>query len=493
MFEGLTKSLGNAFSLFRGKRLTEKNIRDGMGQVRQALLEADVNYEVATDFMKSVTEQAVGETVLKSLNPTEQIVGIVYQELVDLMGPVDSSLHLKPDGLTILMMCGLQGSGKTTTCGKLARRLKQDGWNPMLVAADLQRPAAIDQLCVLGEQIGVPVHSEDPQKTTPLKVCKNGLAAAKKAGDVRVLILDTAGRLHVDDELMRELELIDNKLSPDQVLLVCDAMTGQDAVNSAKAFNDALELNGVILTKLDGDTRGGAALSVKAVTGVPIKYIGVGEKLDGIEEFNPEGMASRILGGGDMGALIDKAQREFDEEEMRQQQEALLEGKFTLNDFLKQMEQIKKLGSMRNIMKLIPGMGGMADMDPDMNPEEDLKRIKGIIQSMTEDEKTQPEIIDHSRRNRIAQGSGSEPAEVNKLLKDFDKMADMMSKMANMGMRERMAYAKEMAEGGMMDPNAELKKEKQRSKRGPQDRASLREEKKKKRKRARKARKKNRR
>jgi len=495
MFEGITESLGKTFSFFRRSgRLTEANIREGMRQVRQALLEADVNYEVATEFIKGVTEEALGETVLKSLNPTEQIVGIVYHHLVDLMGPVDHSLHLKRDGITIIMMCGLQGSGKTTTCGKLARMLNQDGWKPMLIAADLQRPAAIDQLHVIGEQIDVPVYSEPADKSTPLKVCRNGLAAAKKAGDVRVVILDTAGRLHVDEELMQELSLIERKVEPDQLLFVCDAMTGQDAVNSAKAFNDALELNGVILTKLDGDTRGGAALSIKKFAEVPIKYIGVGEKLDGIEEFHPDRMASRILGGGDMATLVEKAQREFDEEEMRQQQEAMLAGKFTLEDFRKQMRQIKRLGSMRNIMKLIPGMGQMADMDPDANPEEDLKRIEGMIDSMTQQERLNPDIIDHSRRNRIARGSGNEAADVNKLLKDFGKMADMMQKMAGMKMGDKMKMMKEMtSEGGMLDPSANGKKEKQRSKRGPRDKTSIRQDRKKKRKEAKKQRRKNRR
>ena len=493
MFEGITQSLGNAFSfLSRSGRLTEKNIREGMRQVRQALLEADVNYEVATDFIKNVTEEAVGDRVLNALNPTEQIVGVVYEHLVGLMGPVDHSLRLKRDGVSVIMMCGLQGSGKTTTCGKLARRLKQDGWKPLLVAADLQRPAAIEQLKVIGEQIEVPVYAEAPDKSSPLKVCKNGFANAKKTG-CNVVILDTAGRLHVDDELMQELSLIERKLDPSQLLFVCDAMTGQDAVNSAKAFNAALELDGVILTKLDGDTRGGAALSIKAVADVPIKYIGVGEKLDGIEQFNPEGMASRILGGGDMMALAEKAQREFDVEAAAEAEAALMAGKFTLNDFLKQMEQIKKLGSMKSVMKLIPGMGGMADMDPDMNPEEDLKRIKGMIQSMTEQERNHPDIIDHGRRNRIANGSGNEPADVNKLLKDFDKMADMMKQMAGMGMRERAKFAQQMAEGGMLDPNADIKKEKQRSKRGPLDVTKAREQKKKKRKDARKQRRKNRR
>lgn len=494
MFEGITQNLTNALSFFRRSgRLTESNIREGMGKVREALLEADVNYEVANKFIKEVTEQAVGEKVLQSLNASEQIIGIVYQELVNLMGPVDHSLHLKRDGITILMMCGLQGSGKTTTCGKLARMLKQEGWSPMLVAADLQRPAAIEQLKVIGEQIEVPVYSEDPGKSSPVKVCRNGLAAAKKTPGVKVLILDTAGRLHVDAELMQELELIDRKLNPDQALLVCDAMTGQDAVNSAKAFNDALELDGVILTKLDGDTRGGAALSIKSVADVPIKYIGVGEQLSGIEVFNPEGMASRILGGGDMATLIDKAQREFDAAEMEEAQRKMMEGKFTLNDFRKQMDQVGKLGPMKNIMGMM-GMGAAADqMDPDANPEDDIRRLKGIIDAMTPAERLNPDVIDHSRRNRIARGSGSEPAEVNGLLKQFRGMADMMSKMANMGIRERMRFAKEMAEGGMMDPNATIQKEKQRSKRGPHDIAKAKQQKKDKRKQARKQQKKNRR
>ena len=494
MFEGITKSLGNAFSSFRGGRMTEANIREGMRQVRQALLEADVNYEVATEFIDGVIEEAVGEAVLKSLNPTEQIVGVVYNHLVDLMGPVDHSLRLKRDGITILMLCGLQGSGKTTTCGKLARMLKKDGWNPMLVAADLQRPAAIEQLHIIGEQIGVPVHSEKPDESTPLKVCQNGLKAAKKAGDVQVLILDTAGRLHIDDALMQELSLIERKLDPDQLLFVCDAMTGQDAVNSAKAFNDALELDGVILTKLDGDTRGGAALSIKKVADVPIKFIGVGEKLDALEQFHPDRMASRILGGGDLATLAEKAQREFDEDEMLQQQEALLKGTFTLDDFRKQMGQIKKLGSMQSIMKLIPGMGAMADMDPDADPEADLKRIEGMIDSMTHKERMNPDVIDHGRRNRIAKGSGNDPADVNKLLKDFSKMADTMQKMAGLGMKDRMRMMQEMtSEGGMLDPNANPRKEKQRSKRGPQDIHKLRDTRKKKKKDAKKQRRKNRR
>ena len=272
------------------------------------------------------------------------------------MGPVDHSLALKRDGVSIIMMCGLQGSGKTTTCGKLARRLKEAGHSPFLVAADLQRPAAIEQLKVIGSQVGCPVYAEDPKTSNPVQVCRNGVKEAKRVG-ANVVILDTAGRLHVDAALMKELQQIDSSVSPDQALLVCDAMTGQDAVNSAKAFNDALELDGVILTKLDGDTRGGAALSVKAVTGVPIKFIGVGEQLDRLEEFHPDRMAGRILGMGDIVSLFEKAQKEFDEEDMLRQQEKMQQGKFTLDDFRMQMRQIKKLGSMRDIMKMIPGHG----------------------------------------------------------------------------------------------------------------------------------------
>lgn len=494
MFEGITQSLGNALSGFaRQGRLTEGNIREGMQSVRTALLEADVAYDVAQQFVSRVTEQAIGEQVLKSLRPDQQIVGIVHQELINLMGPVDASLSLRRDGLTVLMMCGLQGSGKTTTCGKLARMLKQAGHPPMLVAADLQRPAAIEQLKVIGEQIGVPVYSEDPQSSTPVKVCQNGAKLARKDGNTQVLILDTAGRLHVDDELMAELKMIDQKVGPDQALLVCDAMTGQDAVNSAKSFNDSLELDGVILTKLDGDTRGGAALSVKAVTGVPIKFVGVGEQLDRLEEFHPDRMAGRILGMGDIVSLVERAQREFDQDEMLQQQQKLEKGRFTLEDFRAQLQQMHKLGPLSQVMKMIPGMGQMADMDPDMDPESDMRQIEGIINSMTVDERNNPDKIDRSRRNRIAGGSGTTPSDVNNLLKQFKQMAGMMQQMAGKGMRGKMQMIREMQDGGLFEPGAELRREKQRSKRGPLDPIKAKEKKKKQRKNARKSRKKNRR
>lgn len=492
MFESITKGLSDALGKMRTGRLTDANIRDAMKEVRQVLLEADVSFEIASDFVKRVTEEAVGEKVLQSLKPSEQIIGIVYRELIELMGPVDHSLHLRKSGISLIMMCGLQGSGKTTTCGKLSKMLLDQGKKPMLVAADLQRPAAIEQLKVIGGQVGVPVYAEPADGRSPVKVCQNGVAQAKKNGDVDVIILDTAGRLHIDDALMKELQQIDRKLTPDQILLVCDSMTGQDAVNSAKAFNDALELDGVVLTKLDGDTRGGAAISVKAVTGVPIKFSGIGETLDKLEPFHPDRMASRILGGGDMATLAEMVHQQFDEEEMKSQQEKMLAGKFTLEDFQKQMKTIRKMGSMGELMKMIPGMGGMVDAMGDMNPDKDLSRIDAIISSMTKQEKQNPKIIDRSRRNRIARGSGSDPAEINKLIKDFDSMAGMVQKMAGMGMRERMAAVKEMTDGGMMDPNSRIHEKKQRSKRGPADQAKLDAKKKQKRKNARKARRKNR-
>ena len=391
------------------------------------------------------------------------------------------------------MLCGLQGSGKTTTCGKLAMNLMKNGRRPMMVAADLQRPAAIEQLKTLGGQLDVPVHFEDPAGNSAVSVCRNGLKAAKAAGNIDTLILDTAGRLHIDDELMGELEQIDNRLHPKQVLLVCDAMTGQDAVNSAKAFNEALELDGVILTKMDGDARGGAALSVKHVTGVPIKYIGIGEQLDKLQEFHPDRMAERILGMGDVRSLVEEAQSKFDQDEMQKAEEKMREGKFTLDTFLSTMKQMKKLGSMREVMKMIPGMGKAVDAIGDMNPDEDMKQIEGMIQSMTPHERENPDVIDISRRRRIAKGSGVDPSEVNRLLKDFDGMSGMMSKMAGMSVRERMKAVKDMGDGGMFNPGAQMRKEKQRSKRGPQDRDKIRTLKKNQRKDAKKQKKKNRR
>ncbi|MFV0444986.1 MAG: signal recognition particle protein [Planctomycetaceae bacterium] len=495
MFEGITEKLSGALGNMVRGTLSERNIRDGMQQVRQALLEADVNYDVAKDFCNRVTEQAVGERVLKAMRPGEMIIGTVYQELVDQMGGGEEprEIELRRGELTVLMMCGLQGSGKTTTCGKLARMLKESGAKPMLAAADLQRPAAIEQLKVIGQQIGVPVYAEDPGRSSPVQVCVNARKKANAEG-CNVLILDTAGRLHVDDQLMNELEEIDNKLMPHMALLVCDAMTGQDAVNSAQAFNERLELDGVILTKLDGDTRGGAALSVKAVTGVPILFTGVGEALDALQPFYPDRMAQRILGQGDLATLAETMAQRLDQDEMQRQQQRMMTGKFTLDDFLKAMEQIKKLGSMRTIMKMIPGMGHLSaamDQMGDMDPDKDISRIRAMIQSMTVEERRNPDKIDRNRRNRIAQGSGTEANEVHDLLKQFDGMAGMMKQMAGMGTGDRLKAMQSLSAMEMMNPGGRLGKEKQRSTRGPVERNKLREKKKDDRKRAKEARKRN--
>ncbi|MFO1020825.1 MAG: signal recognition particle protein [Planctomycetales bacterium] len=464
MFETITANLTSALKIFTGTgKLTEANIREGLQQVRNALLEADVNYEVADDFIKNITDEAIGQKVIEALRPQEQFLGIVYNALIDLMGPVDHSLNLKDSGISIVMMCGLQGSGKTTTCGKLAKLLLEQGKRAMLVAADLQRPAAIEQLKVIGEQVGVPVYTEPPT-SNPVAVCQNALQAAKSAGNVQVLILDTAGRLHVDQALMKELEEIDRRLNPSQILFVCDAMTGQDAVNSARAFNDALELDGVILTKLDGDARGGAALSVKQVTGVPIKFIGMGEQLDKLEPFHPDRMAGRILGQGDILTLAEKAQRALDADQMAKAQEEMLQGKFTLESFRDTMKNVQKIGSMKDILKML-GMGGMLEQMPNqVDPEGEMKKIEGMINSMTPDERKFPERIDINRRRRIAKGSGTEPADVNRLLKDFENMAAQMQKVSGLGMRDRMRAVREMSQAAMMNPHASMMREKQRSK-----------------------------
>lgn len=494
MFEAVTQGLEGALSFFRGRgKLTEANIEDGLRSVRQALLEADVNYQVAQDFTKRVAEAAVGQQVLKAVNPSQQFIYVLYKELAGLMGPVDHTIPVRKGELTVLMMCGLQGSGKTTTCGKLARMLQHQGIRPMLVAADLQRPAAIDQLRIIGDQLGVPVHTDDPA-LGPVRVCQNGVAAARKA-DVQVVILDTAGRLHVDDALMKELEEIDRRVHPHQILLVCDAMTGQDAVNSAKAFNDALELDGVVLTKLDGDARGGAALSVKAVTGVGIKFIGVGEQLDKLELFHPDRMASRILGMGDVVSLVEKAQEQFSAEQLAEQQKKMAEGKFTLVDFKNQMAQIKRMGSLRDIMKMIPGLGKFVDAlnETQVDPEGELRRIEAIINSMTPAERDDPELIDHSRRRRIARGSGTEPADVNNLLKQFTEMSGVMKKMAGAGVRQRFQMMQELSRMASANPHGDMQLQKARSKRGAEDRAAEEEKKKRMRKEAKKQRKKNRR
>jgi signal recognition particle subunit SRP54 len=459
MFESLQESLGSALKALRGRgSLSESNMRDGLKLVQRALLEADVSLPVVKDFIDRVSQQAVGERVLKSLDPTKQLVYIVHQELINLMGPVDHSLHLRSD-VSVLMLCGLQGSGKTTTCGKIGRMIKQRGRQPLLVAADLQRPAAIEQLQVLGEQLGLPVYA-DPNARDPVALCQAAVKQAKQM-EAAVLILDTAGRLHIDQELMDQLTQIDRRIAPDQVFLVVDAMTGQDAVLSAKAFNEALELDGVIMTKLDGDARGGAALSVKAVTGVPIKYIGTGEHLDALEEFHPDRMAGRILGMGDVVTLVEQAQQKIDQDEMAKQEARLRKGEFTLDDFKKMLGQTKKLGPLNKIMGMIPGMGGMAQMMGDVDAEGEMRRLGGIIDSMTPDERRNPSrVIDQSRRRRIAAGAGVEPQAVNGLVKQFDGIADMMKRMSSMGIRDRMKTMQQMQQGGMFAPGSTLSKTK---------------------------------
>ena len=459
MFESLQESLLSAIRTLRGRgTLSEANMREGLDLVRRALLEADVSLPVVKDFVERVSAQAVGEAVLKSLDPTKQLIYIVHKELVNLMGPVDHSLHLKPE-LTVLMLCGLQGSGKTTTCGKLGRLIQQRGRKPMLVAADLQRPAAIQQLQVLGGQLGLPVYADLSAKD-PVALCQAAVRQAKAEG-AQVLILDTAGRLHVDEELMQQLTQIDRRVGPEQVYLVVDAMTGQDAVHSAKAFNEALELDGVIMTKLDGDARGGAALSVKQVTGVPIKFIGTGEHLDALEEFHPDRMAGRILGMGDVLSLVEQAQQKFDQEELAKQEARLRKGEFTLDDFKKLIGQTKKLGPLNKLMSLLPGMGQLREALQNIDADKDMHRLVGIIDSMTPEERRNPKkVIDQSRRRRIAEGAGVQPHEVNELVKQFEPMADLMKSMSGMGMRDRMKAMTQLTQGGLLNPGAKLAKQK---------------------------------
>ena len=449
MFEGMTRGLSDALKKLRGRgRLTEDNIREGLREVRRALLEADVNFNVVTEFIGKVEAKAVGQDVLARIDPSEQIVKIVYEELVALMGPVDHKIPQRGDRPVVLMLCGLQGSGKTTTAAKLALTLKSKGRKPLLAAADLQRPGAVEQLQTLGAQIDVPVYSE---KTTPLEVCRNAVALAKRTL-CDVVILDTAGRLQIDDDLMNELKAIDKQVRPDEAYLVVDAMIGQEAVNVSKAFNDALELNAVILTKLDGDARGGAALSIKHVTGVPIKFIGVGEKIDKLEEFHPERMAGRILGQGDMMGVVEKIksiQDQMSQEDLQKQQEKLSKGTFTINDFRKQFEQLAALG-MKDIIGKMPGMSEMIPEGED--PEVALKRVQGIIDSMSKKERLDPDVIDMSRRRRIATGAGVQPQEVKAFLQQFDQVRLLMKQMSEMSMFQKMKMMAGMGKSGAFAP-----------------------------------------
>ncbi|MEQ1904105.1 MAG: signal recognition particle protein [Pirellulaceae bacterium] len=462
MFDSLQESLQSAFKTFTGKgKLTESNMRDGLRLVEQSLLDADVNITVVRDFMRSVTEDALGEKVLLSLQPQEQLIGIVNKHLIQLLGPVDHSLPMSKD-VNIIMMCGLQGSGKTTTCGKLAQLLmRTNKIKPLLVAADLQRPAAIEQLHVIGQQLDVPVYSE-PGEKDPVKVCRNAVAKARKE-KIPLVILDTAGRLAIDQELMEQLKTIDREVQPDQVFLVVDGMTGQDAVNSAGAFHAALELNGVIMTKLDGDARGGALLSVKQVTGVPIKFIGTGEHLDNLELFRPEGMASRILGMGDVLALVEEAQKLVDEKEQQRIQEQLEKGQFTLDDFRDQIQRMAKPGLMMKMLGLLPGIGGQMKQVQDMMGNADtvreMRRLMGIIDSMTPAERKNPTLIDMSRRQRIAMGSGVQAKQVNELIKQYDFMKPMITGMASGNPDQKRQMFERMQEK-MVNPGATMSREK---------------------------------
>ncbi|MHC4146240.1 MAG: signal recognition particle protein [Planctomycetota bacterium] len=426
MFESLTEKFNSVFKSLSGRgRITEANISDAMREVRKALLEADVNYNVVKKFCKDVTQAALGAEVIKSLHPGQVMVKIVNDELTKLMGPVDTRIYFVSPGPTVIMLAGLQGGGKTTTAAKLAKYLVANGKKPLLVADDLQRPAAIDQLIVLGEQLEIDVYSE--QSKNAVKVAKNGVKHAKANGH-DVVVLDTAGRLHIDQEMMAEVADVAKAVTPQQIYLVCDAMTGQDAVNSAKEFNERLELDGVILTKLDGDARGGAALSVKAVTGKPIKFIGVGEKLDKLEEFHPDRMASRILGMGDVVSLVEKAQEHFEVEEAVKMQKKMAKGSFGFDDFLKQMQAVKKMGGIKDLMKMMPGMAGQAD-DLDLDGAE-LGQMEAIVHSMTLQERRDPDLIDSSRRRRIAAGAGVQVHDVSGLVKTFKRSRDMLKKLS---------------------------------------------------------------
>ena len=436
MFEMLTERLNGVFKQLRSRgRLSESNIDDAMREVRRALLEADVNYKVARSFIARVKERAIGREVLKSITPGQQVVKVVHDELIALMGNQNAALQFAESPPSAIMLVGLQGSGKTTAAAKLARLLASQNKKLLLVAADIYRPAAIDQLCVLGEQVGAPVHRA-PEGTDPVDICTQAMDRAQNE-NFDVVILDTAGRLHVDDERMDEVFRIREAVSPSEILFVCDAMTGQDAVSSASAFYEKLNFSGVILTRMDSDTRGGAALSIREVAGVPIKYIGVSEKIDGLEVFHPDRMASRILGMGDVVTLVEKAQASIDDEQARKVEQKLRSASFTFDDFLEQMAQIRQMGPLDQLMKMIPGVSkSMPDLQVD---EKTFSHIEAIIYSMTPAERDKPHIINGSRRKRIANGSGRSIQDVNKLLKQFSMMQKMMKRMSRMEKQGKMA------------------------------------------------------
>jgi len=466
VFEQLSDRFQSAFRSMSGRgRITEDNVRDSMRDVRTALLEADVHLDVVRTFCDDVVKDAIGAEVTKSLKPGQEMIGIVHKRLVDLMGPVDPGIMMVEPGPTIIMMCGLQGSGKTTTCGKLAAWLKSRGRSVMLAAADLQRPAAVEQLRIVTEQVasiarggsrvlfyGEPDKCAEYGKASgvALQVCQRALKAAREA-KIDVLILDTAGRLHIDDALMGELDAINRSLHPHQVFLVVDAMVGQDAVNSAKEFHKRLEVDGIILTKFDSDTRGGAALSVKNVTGAPIKFTGTGEKFDALEEFHPERVAGRILGMGDVVSLVEKAQSEVSQEEAEKLAEKMAAGRFTMDDFLKQLRSIRRMGPMKQLLGMLPGVGSaLKDVQVD---EKQLDRLEGIVNSMTAAEREDITVLNKSRTKRIAAGSGQQPADVNRLTKQFEMMQKMMKQMGGGGGGGAMSRLKAMKDLSKMDPS----------------------------------------
>jgi len=450
MFDTLSQRLSGIFTGLRGRgKITEDNVTEVMREIRTALLEADVNLDVAREFCTEVQRKAIGAEVIKTLKPGDMMVKIVHDELIRIMGPVDPKIPFVSPGPTVLLMAGLQGSGKTTTCGKMAKMLLNRAKRPLLVAADLKRPAAIDQLEVLGEQISCPVYTERDHQNA-VKVCRNGIKHARKT-DRDVVILDTAGRLAIDDELMDEIAKVASTTSPHQIYLVLDAMTGQDAVNTAKSFNERLELDGCILTKFDSDTRGGAALSVKHVTGKPIKFVGVGEKMEAIEEFHPDRIAGRILGMGDILTLVEQAQQHVDQEQAQKLEAKMAKGKITLDDFLSQLRQMKKMGSMKSLLQKMPGMSDMVgDMDIDEN---ELVRMEAAIESMTPRERANPKIIDPSRRRRIARGAGCDPSDVSQLVKMFEPMRSVMKGMAGQSFMNRIRmgtqFSQMMGSGGV--------------------------------------------
>ena len=443
MFDNLSERLERSFKLLKGQgKITEVNVAETLKDVRRALLDADVNYKIAKDFTSTVKEKALGQDVLNAVKPNEMMVKIVHDELTELMGAHQQDINIKKSP-SIILIAGLQGSGKTTFTGKLANLLKtKKGRHPLLIAGDVYRPAAIEQLKVLGEQIDVPVYTEEGNND-PVALAKAGIKEAKNTGK-DVIIIDTAGRLAVDEEMMNEITAIKKAVNPDEILFVVDSMTGQDAVNTAKEFNDRLNFDGVVLTKLDGDTRGGAALSIRSVVNKPIKFVGTGEKMEALDIFYPERMADRILGMGDIVSLVEKAQEQFDEEESKKLQKKIAKNQFNFNDFIKQIQQIKKMGNLKDLAGMIPGVGkALKNVDID---DDAFKGIEAIIQSMTPDEREHPHIINGSRRKRIAKGSGTTIQEINRLIKQFDETRKMMKLLqgGNKNMRKLMGNMPKM-------------------------------------------------